>query len=388
MPHGLCDASGHSLPYTDWAGNARVGPAPGVGYNGENSSANERMANERMTNQSPSQKPVYQSTSLPILLTGITGFIAGHLTERLLAEGISVRGTARRPDAAEWLAAQGAEIVQADLLDPASLTRAAAGCRVVVHAAAWTGGPELAPETGYRVNVEGTRNMLVAAQAAGVERFIYISSVAVYGVNGAPLVDESMPTPPVGQAYSDSKIAAETLVRGSSLPCVIVRPASTYGPRGTAWTVGPIENIKQGRLVLLGRDTGLVTPGYIDNVVDGLMLALIHPAALAEAFNLCDDRAVTFREFYLTYARMLGKESLPTVPGWFAGFARSGPGRLARRLTGRPEVGPWSLHFRRNPSQFSVAKAQRLLGYAPRVDFAEGMRRTEAWLRAEAYLGG
>ena len=83
--------------------------------------------------------------------------------------------------------------------------------------------------------------MLAAAQAAGVERFIYISSVAVYGVNGAPLVDESMPTPPVGQAYSDSKIAAETLVRGSGLPYVIIRPASTYGPRGTAWTVGPIE---------------------------------------------------------------------------------------------------------------------------------------------------
>ena len=229
--------------------------------------------------------------------------------------------------------------------------------------------------------------MLVAAQAAGVERVIYISSVAVYGVNSAPLVDESMSTPPVGQAYSDSKIAAETLVRGSGLSYVIIRPASTYGPRGTAWTVGPIETIKQGRLVLLGRDAGLVTPGYIDNVVDGLMLTLTHPAALGEAFNLCDDQAVTFREYYLTYARMLGKESLPTVPGWFAGLARSGPGRLARRLAGRPEVGPWSLHFRCNPSQFSVAKAQRLLGYYPRVDFTEGMRRTEAWLRTAGYLG-
>jgi nucleoside-diphosphate-sugar epimerase len=337
--------------------------------------------------QLPASTPATQAVQHPVLLTGITGFIAGHLAERLLAEDIPVRGTARRPDAAEWLAAQGAQIIQADLLDPAALTRAAAGYRAVVHSAAWTGGPELPPEAGYRVNVEGTRNVIAAAQAAGVERFIYISSVAVYGVNGAPMVDESMPTPPVGQAYSDSKIAAEKLVRDAGLPHVIIRPASTYGPRGTAWTIGPIENIKQGRLVLLGRDTGLVTPGYIDNVVDGLMLTLSHPAALGEAFNLCDDRAVTFREFYLTYARMLGKERLPTVPGWFARFARSGPGRLARRLAGRPQVGPWSLHFRCNPSQFSVAKAQRLLGYAPRVDFAEGMRRTEAWLRAAGYLG-
>jgi nucleoside-diphosphate-sugar epimerase len=288
---------------------------------------------------------------------------------------------------AAWLVEKGADVVQADLLDPGSLQRAAAGCHAVVHAAAWTGGPELAPEAGYRVNVEGTRNVLAAAQAAGVERFIYISSVAVYGVNSAPLVDEAMPTPPIGQAYPDSKIAAETLVRASGLPYVIVRPASTYGPRGAAWTVGPIENIKAGRLVLLGRDAGLVTPGYIDNVVDGLLLALTSPAALGETFNLCDDRAVTFREFYLAYARMLGKDRLPTVPGWFARFARSGPGRLARRLTGRQEIGPWSLHFRCNPSQFSVAKAQRLLGYAPQVDFIEGVRRTEAWLCAAGYLG-
>jgi nucleoside-diphosphate-sugar epimerase len=344
-------------------------------------------------NESPTQLPA-SSFQQPVLITGANGFIASHLVERLLAAGISVRGTTRRPPeetddisatSKVWCAG---EIIQADLLDADALRRAVAGCRVVVHAAAWTGGPDLAPEAGYRVNVEGTRNVLAAAQAAGIKRFIYISSVAVYGLNRAPQVDEAMPTPPVGQAYPDSKIAAETLVRGSGLPYVIVRPASTYGPRGTAWTIGPIENIKAGRLVLLGRDTGLVTPGYIDNVVDGLIVTLAHPAAPGETFNLCDDRAMTFREFYLAYARMLGKDRLPAVPGWFAGFARSGPGRLARRLAGRQAIGPWSLHFRRNPSQFSVAKAQRLLGYAPRVDFAEGMRRTEAWLREAGYLGG
>lgn len=330
-----------------------------------------------------------------ILLTGVTGFIAGHLAERLLAEGASVRGTAR-PDPAALSGALPAglrpaaggqlEIVQADLLDAAALRRAAAGCRAVVHAAAWTGGGDLSDAAGMRVNVEGTRNVLAAAQAAGVERFIYISSVAVYGLNRAPVVDETAATPPVGQAYPDSKIAAEALVRASGLPYVIIRPASTYGPRGGAWTVGPIEAIVAGRLVLLGADRGLVTPGYIDNVVDGLLLALRHPAALGETFNLCDDRAVTYREFYLAYARMLGRERLPTVPGWFALLARSAPANLARRLLGRPSVGPWSLHFRRNPSQFSVAKAQRVLGYAPQVDFAEGMRRTEAWLREAGYL--
>jgi nucleoside-diphosphate-sugar epimerase len=327
-----------------------------------------------------------------VLITGIAGFIASHLAERLLGNGVPVRGTARRPGEQTFEVSETSkvssslEIVRADLLDAESLRRAMDGCRAVVHAAAWTGGPELSSEMSWRTNVEGTANVLAAAATAGVERFIYISSVAVYGVNRAPLIDESMPTPPVGQLYPDSKITAEALVRASSLPWVIVRPASTYGPRGGAWTIGPIEQIKAGRLVLLGRDTGLVTTGYIDNVVDGLLLTLAHPAAAGETFNLCDDRAVSFREFYLAYARMLGKDSLPTVPGWLALLARTAPASLARRALGRPAVGPWSLHFRRNPSQFSVAKAKRALGYAPAVDFAEGMRRTEAWLRSDGYL--
>lgn len=321
-----------------------------------------------------------------VLITGVNGFIASHLAERLLQQGVAVRGTARRPEAAAGLQAHGVEIVPADLVDGDALRTAAAGATAVVHAAAWTGGPELDAALGYQVNVDGAANVLAAARAAGIARFIYISSVAVYGRNPAPLIDETAATPRVGQAYPDSKIVAEALVRESGLPYVIIRPASTYGPRGAAWTLAPIENIKAGRLVLLGRDKGLVTPGYIENVVDGLVLALHQERALGEAFNLADDRAVTYREFYLAYAAMLGLTALPTIPGPIAQLARFGPAQQFRRLLGRPSPGPWSTHFRFNPSQFSVAKARRLLGYEPKVSFAEGMRRTEQWLRESGRL--
>jgi nucleoside-diphosphate-sugar epimerase len=309
-----------------------------------------------------------------ILITGINGFIAGHLSERLLCLGVKVRGTVRRPDAGARLEQQGVEVVQADLADRDALSAAMEGCNAAVHAAAWTGGPELSDVRGYQVNVDGTANVLAAAQAAGIARFIYISSVAVYGRNKAKLIDETATTPKVGQAYPDSKIVAEALVRESGMPYVIIRPASTYGPRGAAWTLG-----------LLGQDKGLVTPGYIDNVVDGLVLALTREKALGEPFNLADDRAVTYREFYLAYAHMLGRTSLPVIPGFVAYTARLGPSQDLRRMLGRPTIGPWSLHFRFNPSQFSVAKAKRLLGYKPKVSFEEGMRRTEKWLRENAY---
>jgi len=140
-----------------------------------------------------------------------------------------VRGTARRSEAADWLAAQGMDIVQADLLDREGLIRAAEGCGAVVHAAAWTGGPGLSTEQAWRSNVDGTENVLAAAAATGVDRVVYLSSVAVYGLNRSPVIDESAATPPVDQLYPDSKIAAERLVRESSLSTVIVRPASTYG---------------------------------------------------------------------------------------------------------------------------------------------------------------
>jgi len=326
---------------------------------------------------------------LRVLITGITGFIGSHLAERLLATGVAVRGLARRPEEAAWLAAQGAQIVPADLAQRAGLVEAVRGCDAVLHTAAWTGGPGLSEQQAWSVNVAATGWLLQAAQDAGVQRFVYFSSVAVYGLNAAPVIDETAPTPPVDQLYPDSKIAAETLVRAAQaegLPTTIVRPASTYGPRGAAWTVGPVQQIRAGRLVLLGRDEGLVNTGYIDNVVDGVLLALHSPAAVGETFNLCDGTAITYREFYSRYAAMLGRERLPVYPAWLARGAVSPPGRWLRRLLGKPVPGPWSYHFRFNPSRFSIAKAQQLLGYAPAVDLDEGMARTERWLREQGYI--
>ena len=323
------------------------------------------------------------------LITGVTGFIGSHLAERLLAEGVGVRGLARRPAEAAWLAQQGAEIVQADLAQRAGLHEALQGCDAVLHSAAWTGGPEIEQRTAWVINVAATGWLLQAAQDAGVQRFIYFSSVAVYGVNPAAVIDESAPTTPVGQLYPDSKIAAETLVRAAQadgLPATLIRPASTYGPRGAAWTVGPVEQIKAGRLVLLGEDRGLVNTGYIDNVVDGVLLALHSPAAIGETFNLCDGTTITYREFYSRYAAMLGRQRLPVYPAWLARGAVSPPGRWLRRLLGKPVPGPWSYHFRFNPSRFSIAKAQRVLGYAPAISLDEGMQRTEQWLRAQGTI--
>lgn len=324
-----------------------------------------------------------------ILVTGASGFIGGHLCEALLRAGAEVRALVRNPDRAGWLADQGVRLITGALTDGAALARALDGCAAVIHAAAWTGGPG-DEAVGIKVNVHGTAAVLQAAQAAGVARTLFFSSVAVYGVNRSPVIEENAPTPLVGQAYPDSKIQAEAMARrlaAHGLDVVILRPASTYGPRGTAWTVGPVEQIKRGRLRLLDGGRGLVNLGYIENVTAGALLALTVPAAAGRTYNLCDGQVIPFREFYGYYARMVGVTHLPSAPAWAGRLAILPPTRWLRRLLGRPSAGRWSLHYLLNTSRFSIAKAQRELGYAPTVDVAEGMRRSEAWLRETGVIG-
>lgn len=320
-----------------------------------------------------------------VLITGVGGFIGGHLAERLLKEGTVVRGLARDLNSVKWLSKKGIEIVQGDILDTKSLESAAEGCHIVVHAAGWTGGNNVPSKLAWQTNVDGSRNIVNIARKSEVERFIYISSIGVYGFNKSKIIDESMETPFVGELYADSKIAAEKIIKESGLPYVIVRPACTYGPRGEGWTVGILDQIKQG-VYLQGNDKGLITPGYIENVIDGLELILSRNDALGQIFNICDDNAVTYREFYLTYARMLGMPTLPSVPEWRIKFGKTKPAAWFRFFLGRPSRNKGVSHFRFNASQYSNLKARQLLGFYPLVGFEEGMRRTEKWLYESGHL--
>jgi nucleoside-diphosphate-sugar epimerase len=145
-----------------------------------------------------------------VLVTGATGFIGGRLTELLTTEdGVKVRALARAPSKAGRLASSGVEIVQGDLTDPASLQRAIEGCQIVFHCAALMHDAEATPEGFRQVNVEGARHMLDAALETGVERFIHISSIAVYGISPKEGTTETDPVQPTGIAYADSKIEVE-----------------------------------------------------------------------------------------------------------------------------------------------------------------------------------
>src|SRR5574337_2141606 len=147
-----------------------------------------------------------------VLITGVTGFIGGRLARRLRGEGqVRLRGLTRDPAKARDLASLGVEVVRGDLSNPASIARAVEGCSVVIHAAAQVSSvPER--EIFAQSNVQGTENLLRAVAAAGVQRFVHLSSIAVFGLATSGEITEQSPRGHSGDPYCDTKFEAEELV--------------------------------------------------------------------------------------------------------------------------------------------------------------------------------
>ena len=325
-----------------------------------------------------------------ILVTGATGFIGGHLARRLQTqEGARVRALVRSPQKAAPLAELGVETIPGDITDPDAVREAARGAEIVYHAAAW------ADEQGDRdavwaVNVGGTQHMVDAAVAEGAARFIHLSSCAVYGSRQQMDIDETTPPRMTGRVYHDSKVAAEEVVfaayRERGLPVVVARPSQVYGPGSPQFTVRVIEAVKAGKVILVDGGRHFFKPIYIDNLVDALVRCATVDEAVGEAMNITDGYVVTWREFFEAYGRMAGVTSFPSAP-YPAAYAYAIFKEMMSKITGkRSSINREVVKTFRSRNSFSNAKARRLLGWEPAVDFQEGMRRTEAWLREHGYL--
>ena len=295
---------------------------------------------------------------MDVAVTGAGGFIGRAVCERLRADGRAVRGIDLR----------GADVA-ADVADPGAVAAALDGCAAVVHAAAIVeeGGRM---EDYVRVNTRGTRNVL---DAVGDGRAVVLSSVAVWGYDFRADQDEATPPKPCGNPYIDTKGATETLalLRGAT----VIRPGDVHGPGSRPWIVRPLEAMRSGTFVLPGRGDGVMTPVYVDDLVDAIVRALDTPGAAGRAYTVWDGNPVPAREFFAHHARWAGRK-LRTVPRPLA--------VLGARLT--PGIHPDALRFVSRAAAYPNARARDELGWTPRVSLEEGMRRSEAWLRAEGLL--
>ncbi len=325
------------------------------------------------------------------LVTGATGFVGAALVRTLLAAGWQVRVLVRAGSDRRNLRALAVQSVVGDLTDNASLERAVQGCDAVFHAAAdyrlWV--PD--PQSMYRANVDGTRNLLEAARRAGVTRIVYTSSVACIGLpaDGSPGTEDTpVALDSMVGHYKRSKFLAEqaaleAAARGA--PVVIVNPAAPVGPRD-------LKPTPTGQIVLdaaLGRTPAYVDTGlnvvHVDDVAAGHVLAF-HRGRIGERYIL-GGQNLPLREILTEITRLAGR-SPPRVRlphGVVLPIAYLAEGFA--RLTGKPtRVTVDSVRMARKRMYFSSEKAMRELGYSHRpaaLAFADALE----WFAAEGYLG-
>lgn len=324
-----------------------------------------------------------------VLVTGASGFVGSHAAEHLAQDGWQVRCLVRETSSRRWLeslVARGAELAVGEVAQGRGLAAACAGCDSVVHAAGITNA--LHPDEYAFVNTQGTLRLWMAAEAAGVRRFLLVSSMAAGGPSPPGTSrDESVPPRPIN-AYGRSKLDAERVVLESGGPMepLIVRPPAVYGPRD--------EDV-----LTLVRAAKL---GWFPKTGGGRReLSLVHAADLAEGIRLTLERGAARGVYYITdgvvhslaevgeaMARALGRRVRTLPLPWPVLWAGALVGELTGTVLRRPAVlnldrvrqfvlGGWTA---------SDARARNDLGYVSRYDLVGGMEDTVRWYRNAGWI--
>jgi nucleoside-diphosphate-sugar epimerase len=318
--------------------------------------------------------------SASVLVTGATGMVGGAFARRAVEAGYHVQALVRRDSNRRALDDLPIEFIEGDLAEPESLRDALADAQIVVHTAAHVG--DWGPAEKYRaINVIALEHMIHAvAHSPRFERWVQVSSLGVYPARHHFGTDETLPPDAVGlDGYTQTKAEAEILlnhhIREHDFPAVIVRPGIIYGAGDRHALPRFVEKIRSSKMKFVGRGDRLINNTYVGNLVDALLLAVEKPV-IGETFNIRDDRLVTREEFVNTIADYLGKPHPRHVPEFIPRLL-VGPVERIAKLRGRkdsPFLTRAQIKFMTLNLDYSIAKAKSVLGYAPHVDFRDGIR--------------
>lgn len=302
-----------------------------------------------------------------IFLTGASGFLGGRTARHLLEQGHTVLAMARSERSAAVVRGLGATPVLCSLetVDAEHLV----DVDVVVHAAAYV--EEYGPDDAFEaVNVEGTRRLLMAARAAGVVRFVNISSVAsVWDGSDLLAADEETPYPQrFAFPYSRTKAAAEELVlEAQGIETISLRPCFVWGPGDTTVVPALRRMVDEGSWVWLDDGQAVASTSHVDNVVHAIELALTRGVP-GSAYFITDEQDWTLRDFFTMLARQDGFE-LPSrsVPGWLVRGAAHvmEAAWLAVGAESPPPVTVFAAYAGSRSITVRSDRAARELGYVP-----------------------
>jgi len=319
--------------------------------------------------------------SAPVLVTGATGFLGHTLCPYLVKHGHQLRAFVRPSSNWRFLRPLGVEFAWGDIRDAHAVYKATEGCRTVVHAAGkfrfWGRRQDF-----FATNLEGTRNALDAAQRAGVERFIYISTVAVVGTpRPQTVIDETYPPTPQDN-YQHSKLQAERLTlryhQEHKVPTLVLRPGAFYGP-GSRYAFNRLffEDPLKGLPLQIHGGQHITFPVYIQDIAQGVDLALKR-GRLGEIYNI-SGRSLSHREINNVLDRLLGyRIQRLNIPAW-AMLTLARAWTWLSRYTGQEPYYPVNLaSYVFCDWVVSSEKARYELGFVP-TPFEEGAQKTLDW---------
>lgn len=321
------------------------------------------------------------------LVTGATGFIGSHLADRLASDRWDVRCLVRKTSRTDPLKRLGVELAEGDVRDAESLRAAARGREVMFHVAALV-GEWGKPKDFFDINVQGMRNALEAASAAGVERFVDVSSTSVHGFEGFNRSTEAEPYRRSGVLYADTKRMAEEILweyhRAERVRATTIRPCMVWGPRDPAYMTKIIPLLQKKKAAIVGDGRQNAGLAHARNVVDALVRAATMEAAAGEAFIVTDDCGTTVRQMIDALAEKIGEPAPKiSIPFPVAKIFGNVSETIYRALGASkpPMVTRMGVGCIGNNLSFDISKIKKVLGYKPLLQFPDGLDEYIAWYR-------
>lgn len=324
-----------------------------------------------------------------VLITGSNGFLGSHITRRMVADGHEVYSLVRRTSNLDRLEAVETNLIYGDIVaGPESLPDAVREMDYIFHTAAAIKAKSR--DQFFSINVSGTLNLLQACLAANrsLKRFVLISSQAAGrpSRDGTP-VKESDPPQPVSD-YGWSKMEAETAVRGyfDRLPITIIRPPAIYGP-GDESFLPVFKLLKKGISLGFGKEK-VLSLSYVEDIVDGALLAAMNDQAAAETFNIAPQQAYNWNDVQRQIAKILQVKPITLRIPKCISMLYAHISTISCRIKGSvPFTTPSKMREMLEPSWISdPAKAREILGYTAKHTLEQGLKKTIEWYTLQGLL--
>lgn len=325
-----------------------------------------------------------------VLVTGGTGFTGSALVKRLLERGYHVRVVDNQKglfyDELEDL---GAEMHIGSVTDRDLMFKLTEGVDVVQHLAAAFRRIDLPEEVYWDVNVNGTKYLLEAAEACGVDKFVYCSTCGVHGNVDNPPAPETAPITPEDYyqytKYEGEKVAHEFIKNGMDV--TILRPAAIYGPGDPERWVMLFRQTKPGRFLMFGDGNVTYHPLYIDNLVDAFEMAADSPNSKGQTYLIADKEYYTLNDLVKIVGEVQGLDiNVIHLPFWPLRLVAAIVEDISRALNIDPPIFRRRVDWFRQNRAFDVSKAERELGYDSKINLREGLKRTAEWYKANGYI--